>query len=720
MSQPTLDAPVRHCCFCGRAASAGDAMCPDDGAPFGELDGAEPLRGRRLGGSYSVRAYVASGGTAAVYRGQDLLGRPAALKILHDRRARTEEGRSRLLAEGRALIAVKHPNVVALEQVAVEEDGLTWLATEWVDGEDLRRLLDREGGLTPARAVGLVTQLARGVEALHHAGIVHRDVKPENTLVVASSGEEHVKLIDTGAVARIGQPGPHPGTPRYRAPELATGGSATAASDVYSLGVVLCELLVGRAPGSAIEARQLLRGRPGVSSRLVDIVLRALLDMRNRTPTATDFLTQLAGADRPPARRPLRWVVAAVTTSCLAVGVAWSWQRSSDAEPSGSPAHAGTLRPIEIREGPPSFAPVAAALTNRAGPPAPMAAAEPLRVLEHLRLGPQVLAELARRGVFRAADLWTLTSERVEQTTAGWQRSAFDLPRGYTELSRALDPGGAVRYRLGFHGGRLVRLWLRFKAEEPGSGQAVATVLGAADRPAFKDADGCPAARWDRGSTTVLHRVFSSRTSTWTGVVLAQSESYERLYPEFAVADWVDDHAADFIKPQNDTPARLEQALAFAIETAQRTSAPITRRWACQARFDMGDLDGAVADCTAALASTVEPKVAARAAYYLALVEAVRGQKSAALELLKRAQEEDQRSESSDEAMMRKLGLRVRALNGTRTHDVIDHARCEVLTYQRRGVPERARNIPRELGFTDEADLANAVRRAGIDLLPCE
>lgn len=221
-------------------------------AAGGPTEGA-PAAGSVLKGRYRLDAVVGQGGMAVVWRATDqLLERTVAVKVLRDQYARDPEFLTRFRSEAQAAAKLNDPGVVAVYDVG--QDGERhFLVMEYVPGKDLKQIIREEAPLDPARAVRIAASLARAVGQAHSAGMVHRDVKPQNVLVGADG---RMRVADFGiarAVADAGMtaPGIVLGTVHYLSPEQVMGASASPASDVYSLGVVLYEMLSGRVPYQA-------------------------------------------------------------------------------------------------------------------------------------------------------------------------------------------------------------------------------------------------------------------------------------------------------------------------------------------------------------------------------------------------------------------------------------------------------------------------------------
>ena len=258
------------------------------------------LAGRRLAGRYQLRRRLAAGGMGQVWQGVDqVLDRPVAVKLLRDECLQDRASRSRLRAEARHAAAVSHPGIASVFDYgeAAAADGaepIAFLVMELVDGEPLSALLAREGRLGLVRSLDLVGQAAVALGAAHQAGLVHRDVNPDNLLVCRDG---LVKVTDFGIAQPSGQAGVNGdgllGTVGYLAPEQATGQPATPASDVYALGVVAYECLAGRRPFTgdhpiAVALAHLVQPPPplpdDVPPAVGELVARAMAKHPNRRP----------------------------------------------------------------------------------------------------------------------------------------------------------------------------------------------------------------------------------------------------------------------------------------------------------------------------------------------------------------------------------------------------------------------------------------------------
>ena len=212
----------------------------------------DPMIGRVLEGRYRVGAKVARGGMATVYEATDLrLDRVCALKVMHAGLGDDDDFAARFVREARSAARLSHPNVVAVFDQGAD-DGTVFLVMEYVRGQTLRDVIRERAPMPPARALAIIDPVLSALAAAHQAGLVHRDVKPENVLL-ADDGT--VKVADFGLARAVSAETQHTGTGgvligtvSYLSPELVVDGRADARSDVYAAGVVLYEMLTGRKP----------------------------------------------------------------------------------------------------------------------------------------------------------------------------------------------------------------------------------------------------------------------------------------------------------------------------------------------------------------------------------------------------------------------------------------------------------------------------------------
>ena len=269
--------------------------------------------------SYQMVEEIGRGGMAVVYRARDVrLGRWVALKVLAADLARDDAFRRRFIRESRVAAAVDHPNIIPIFD-AGEAGGVLFIAMRYVGGQDVHSLLNRAGPLPPARAAGIVAQVASALDAAHARGLVHRDVKPANMLLggLAEDGsEDHVYLSDFGisktsqATSNLTLTGQVLGTLNYLAPEQIEGRAVDGRADAYSLACTAFEMLAGAPPfrrdqSLAVMWAQLSAPPP------------ALTSLRPDLPAAVDQVMFRALAKAPEDRYPsCRAFAAALQEAC--------------------------------------------------------------------------------------------------------------------------------------------------------------------------------------------------------------------------------------------------------------------------------------------------------------------------------------------------------------------------------------------------------------------
>ena len=294
--------------------------------------------GAHIGG-YRIDSLLGVGATGSVYLARDVEGSAVALKVLEPTVGDDARFRERFLRESGVAALLEHPSVVPVLD-AGEDDGLLFLAMEWVDGSDLRARLRRDGPLEPARAVAVVEEIAAGLDVAHAAGLVHRDVKPGNILVAG----ERARLCDFGLAKHTARAESLTGermlvgTVAYIAPEQIEGAGVDARSDVYSLGCVLYECLTGEPPFDRDTELAVLYAhlnespprpssrRPGLPPALDDVIAAALAKSPADRPPSCGELARSARAalrgESPRRRGRRRALVAAATAVAMAALVA--------------------------------------------------------------------------------------------------------------------------------------------------------------------------------------------------------------------------------------------------------------------------------------------------------------------------------------------------------------------------------------------------------------
>ncbi len=266
-----------------------------------------------LDGRYQIERLLGDGGMARVYLGRDLrLNRPVAIKIPHPHLMTDPDFLARFRHEAHAAAMVSHPNLVDVYDVG-QDGNLHYIVMEYVAGPTLKQLINREAPFDIARAVRIGEQIARGLHAAHRAGLIHRDIKPQNIII---SDDGQARITDFGVAkshlsTAMTETGITLGTVDYIAPEQAQGRAATPQSDIYALGVVLYEMLTGRLPFTgdtpvAVAMKHISeppvpprRWNPHLPASLEQIILRALAkDPAQRYQSALELAEALRAYDR--------------------------------------------------------------------------------------------------------------------------------------------------------------------------------------------------------------------------------------------------------------------------------------------------------------------------------------------------------------------------------------------------------------------------------------
>jgi eukaryotic-like serine/threonine-protein kinase len=321
-----------NCPTCGKHYPANVRVCPDDNSTLQAdetiIDGipVDPLVGQTLDEKYRLEERLGIGGMGTVYRARHLLiDRAVAVKVLNPRFVEDEAAQTRFRREAKAAGRLHHPNAVTVTDFGQTAAGYVYIVMELLEGQTLRDVLAMEAPLETARAVSLMLQASAAVAAAHEAGIIHRDLKPANIFIVQRSEVPAVvKVLDFG-IAKLATNsleeddlttltlvGAMIGTPRYMSPEQCDGAELTPAADVYSLGVILYEMLSGTVPFSgstplAIAMRHFSEPPrspreivPSIPPELEKVVLHALEKRpEDRPANAAEFRNELfATAER--------------------------------------------------------------------------------------------------------------------------------------------------------------------------------------------------------------------------------------------------------------------------------------------------------------------------------------------------------------------------------------------------------------------------------------
>ncbi len=308
---------ARFCNTCGRELQSENTQQASAPRQQTETDSAaDALIGSTIGGKYRLESKLGAGGMGAVYRATRLIiGDEVAIKILHDGQ-NDQRAAERFRREAQAAARLKHPNAVNIYDFGVTDDGLQYLVMELVEGESSRRIIKQQGPLTPSAAAEIISQVCAALDEAHRHNIIHRDIKPDNIIVDVTANRLRVKVLDFGiaklrddTAGNLTQTGSVLGTPHYMSPEQCLGEELDSRSDIYSLGIVLYEMLAGvvpfNSPSSAAVVVQHVT-QPPTPLRLVNtsispavdvVVLHALEKQREGRPkTAGSFADAISAA----------------------------------------------------------------------------------------------------------------------------------------------------------------------------------------------------------------------------------------------------------------------------------------------------------------------------------------------------------------------------------------------------------------------------------------
>ncbi len=259
---------VPNCAHCGAYVASGARQCSACGVTLSGRDQAtmpglghtvapaakDPMIGRSIIGQFVVTAKIGEGGMGVVYLAdQPTVGRTAVIKVIHPWLSKDRAIAARFDAEAKAAARLQNPHIVAIYNYGKLPDGTLFLAMEHIQGLTLAQALQANGRMEPSRAVNIATQCCEALAQAHRRGVVHRDVKPSNIMLQSRhQGPGFAKMVDFGVATiddRDAAPGRTPaGTPRYMSPEQLAGQTVDGRSDIYSLAIVIYEMLVGQPP----------------------------------------------------------------------------------------------------------------------------------------------------------------------------------------------------------------------------------------------------------------------------------------------------------------------------------------------------------------------------------------------------------------------------------------------------------------------------------------
>ena len=311
---------TKICPQCNTEYPEEQRFCPRDGSALKLLSGTGDLVGSVIADRYHVVRKLGEGGMGRVYLAEHVrMGRKSAVKVMNPAMVNDAEAISRFNREAANASRISHPNVAAIYDFGETSDGLIYLAMEFVEGEPLSDIIEREGTLPAPRVADIVRQTGDALSVAHELGIVHRDLKPDNIMVAKNrDGSDCVKVVDFGIakaanseLQKVTRTGLIVGTPQYMSPEQLAGDPIDGRSDVYSLALVAFAMLTGMLPfpGETAQAamitrlterpRTLAEARPDVAwpAALQEVFDRALArDVADRHRTAAELAGDLARA----------------------------------------------------------------------------------------------------------------------------------------------------------------------------------------------------------------------------------------------------------------------------------------------------------------------------------------------------------------------------------------------------------------------------------------
>lgn len=296
---------MKKCPKCGREFEDANTLCPKDGTVLAETNDA--LIGQTLADKYRVEELINQGGMGAVYRATHvLMDKTVAVKVLHPALAADSVIVARFSREARAASRISHPHALTVTDFGESDNGVVYLVMEYLRGQTLKEVIRSEGPLPLARVVEIIRQVSGALEAAHSEGVVHRDLKSDNIMLVdMGTGGDWSKVLDFGIAKITEKVGQDPaltapnfiiGTPQYMSPEQCSQvAEIDSRSDIYSLGVIIYEMLVGHVPftgesPTAIMMKHLQEPPPSI------------LEERSDLPAAVARVGARAMAKRPEDR----------------------------------------------------------------------------------------------------------------------------------------------------------------------------------------------------------------------------------------------------------------------------------------------------------------------------------------------------------------------------------------------------------------------------------
>jgi len=317
---------VKICPVCSTEYADDVKFCPNDGQTLRSAAPATDLVGQVVADRYHVIKKLGEGGMGQVYLAEHVkMGRRSAIKVMNPSMVHDPDAVARFNREASNASRITHPNVCAIYDFGETPEGLIYLAMEFIEGEPLTDLLERDGALPVRRAVGIFVQVADALQAAHDLGIVHRDLKPDNIMLAQKKGGDQVKVVDFGIAKAVGgdesgqkvtKTGLVVGTPEFMSPEQLSGDKLDGRSDLYSLALVFFRMLAGKLPFEATtvqetmikrltdepaklaESRPDLTFPPGLQAVLDSALMRNPMQRYQTVAKFSDDVTSVTGIGR--------------------------------------------------------------------------------------------------------------------------------------------------------------------------------------------------------------------------------------------------------------------------------------------------------------------------------------------------------------------------------------------------------------------------------------
>jgi eukaryotic-like serine/threonine-protein kinase len=300
----------KQCPVCSTAYAENNTFCANDGTPLIDAPTeSDPFIGKVLEGKYLIVTRIGAGGMGNVYRGRHTkMETNVAIKILHASLVSDAKAVERFRREARAALAVNHPNAIQVMDFGVTEDQTVFIVMELLDGVSLQKVIETEKTLSVSKAVKIFKQICAAVSAAHNKDVIHRDLKPDNVIILNyGKSDEQVKVLDF-SIAKVTSPDKNAntpaltevglvvGTPQYMSPEQAQGLDLDKRADIYSLGVTLYQVLTGSLPFTAASSMAL-------ALKHIHALPRPLREVNAKIPLEIETVVMKAMAKRPTDRQ---------------------------------------------------------------------------------------------------------------------------------------------------------------------------------------------------------------------------------------------------------------------------------------------------------------------------------------------------------------------------------------------------------------------------------